>query len=572
MVQVKGSNILSPLGDSTETNYLAVKEGKTGLALYPQWGDLPFDITASLFTKDQEAAFLLEGYTRFESMMITSIRKALGTTKVDVTSSRVVLILSTTKANVACASAETSLDDMPLPSDAAQRIAEAIGIITQPLVVCNACISGLSAMIVAKRLLEQGSYDTAIVCGADEQSQFIVSGFQAFHALSPSPCRPFDIERNGLNLGEAAATLILSAEDTTEAAWHLTHAAIRNDAYHISAPSKTGEGAYKAITTVMNEADDVSLAFVNAHGTATLFNDQMESVALQRARLQDVPVNAYKGNYGHTMGAAGVMETILSMCAADEGWVLPTKGYDTLGVSGHIRVTKETERTDVPRFLKMLSGFGGCNAALLVSKESHSMSQKALPIDVQKTHEVMLTPMQVIADGNILERATDEQSFLTQLYKRFVTDYPKFYKMDQLSRLGFIASEILLQAEGETRFTPCDHRAVILFNRSSSKVTDAHYLRSIADKEAFFPSPALFVYTLPNIVTGEIAIRNHYHGETALYILPAADTPLQDEVIRATFADSVTDSMITGWINYDAPDSYEAHLYIYKKVKPSSNQ
>ena len=571
MVQVIGSNILSPLGDSTETNYLAVKEGKSGLVRYSQWCGMPFDITASLFTKDQEAAFLLDGYTRFESMAITSIRKALATTMVDVTSPRVVLLLSTTKANVACASAETTLPDMPLPSDAALRIAHAIGLTTQPLVVCNACISGLSALITAKRLLEQGSYDTAIVCGADEQSQFIVSGFQAFHALSPSPCRPFDIERNGLNLGEAAATLILSSEVTTDEAWHLTRAAVRNDAYHISAPSKTGEGAYKAIRAVMNEAEDTSLAFVNAHGTATLFNDQMESVVLQKTQLHDVPVNAYKGIYGHTMGAAGVLETILSMCAADEGLVLPTKGYDTLGVSGHIRVVKETERTDVPRFLKILSGFGGCNAALLVSKNNASTANHALPIKVQKMHEVVLTPTQVIADGNVLDKATDTQSFLTQVYKRFVTDYPKFYKMDQLSRLGFIASELLLQAEGETRFTPCDNRAVILFNRSSSKVTDAHYLHSIADKEAFFPSPALFVYTLPNIVTGEIAIRNHYHGETALYILPAADTQLQDEVVEATFADKAIDSMITGWINYDAPDLYEAHLYIYKKVKPSSN-
>ncbi len=571
MVQVIGSNILSPLGDSTEANYLAVKEGKSGLAHYPQWGGMPFDITASLFTKDQETAFCLDGYTRFESMAITSIRKALAMTKVDVTTSRVLLVLSTTKANVACATEETALADMPLPSDAAQRIANAIGVTTVPLVVCNACISGLSALIVAKRLLEQDAYDTAIVCGADEQSAFIVSGFQAFHALSPSPCRPFDIERNGLNLGEAAATLILSADDTSEKTWHLTHAAVRNDAYHISAPSKTGDGAYKAICTVMDEADDASLAFVNAHGTATLFNDQMESVALQRAELQDVPVNAYKGIYGHTMGAAGVLETILSMRAADEGVVLPTKGYDTLGVSGHIHVAKETEMTEETAFLKILSGFGGCNAALLVSKENVLSPDASSLMAMQKTHEVILTPAQVVADGNVLESATDRQSFLTQLYKRYVNDYPKFYKMDQLSRLGFIASEILLQAEGKTRFTACDNRAVILFNRSSSKVTDAHYLQSIADKAAFFPSPALFVYTLPNIVTGEIAIRNLYHGETALYILPTADTSLQNEVVKATFADKTTDSMITGWINYDAPDSYEAHLYIYNKVKPSSN-
>lgn len=568
MVQVIGSNILSPLGDTTSANYLAVKAGKSGLVCHPSWKGMPFDITASLFTSDQEAAFMLEGYSRFESMAITSIRKALAQTTIDVSSRRVVLLLSTTKADVASAADDATPEDMPLPSDAAQRIADAVGITTLPLVVCNACISGLSALITAKRLLEQGSYDTAIVCGADEQSPFVVSGFQSFHALSPSACRPFDIERNGLNLGEAAATMILSVDQPTSDAWSLTHAASRNDAYHISAPSKTGEGAYQAITATWREAGCPPLAFVNAHGTATLFNDQMESVALQRAGLQNVPVNAYKGIYGHTMGAAGVLETILSVCAAEEKIALGTKGFEQLGVSGHIHVTKEAEPTDAPRFLKILSGFGGCNAALLMSKETMPEQRQPQTMTIQMTHEVVLTPTEVTADGKVLAQATNGQSFLTHLYKEYVADYPKFYKMDQLSRLGFIASEILLQTEGERRFTACDNRAIILFNQSSSKVTDAHYLHSIADKQAFFPSPALFVYTLPNIVTGEIAIRNQYHGETAMYLLPTADSPLQDQVVKATFTDRTTNSMVTGWINYDSPDSYVAHLYIYNKVKP----
>ena len=136
--------------------------------------------------------------------------------------------------------------------------------------------------------------------------------------------------------------------------------AIRNDATHISNPAKNGEGSYLALKAVVSDGDQKSLAFINAHGTATIFNDQMESVAIERAGLMDIPVNAYKGYYGHTMGAAGVLETILSMSALD------AQGYEELGVSGHISLSASHQSTSKSAFVKMLSGFGGCNAALLL--------------------------------------------------------------------------------------------------------------------------------------------------------------------------------------------------------------
>ena len=107
---------------------------------------------------------------------------------------------------------------------------------------------------------------------------------------------------------------------------------------------------------------------------------------------------------------------------------------------------------------------------------------------------------------------------LVELYREYVKDYPKFFKMDTLSRLGFMAAELLLQAEGAERFVPREDRAVILANRSASIKNDKDYLETISEGN-YYPSPALFVYTLPNIVTGEIAIRNKYLGETAFYVL-----------------------------------------------------
>ena len=544
MVYKVADNILSPLGATTAENYQAVRAGRSALARHDQRWSLPDKVlTASLFTKEQEEQFLISGLSRFESMVVTSVREALSQTTLDVSQPNIILIISTTKGEV----------------DSAQRIARELGFTTDPIVVCNACISGLSALILASRLLEDEQYDYAVVCGADSQSRFIVSGFQSLKALSPEPCRPFDMERLGLNLGEAAATIILGKGVGD---WTLGPGAIRNDAVHISNPAKDGEGSCRALQAVVSDGDKESLAFINAHGTATFFNDQMESVAIERAGLAGIPVNAYKGCYGHTMGAAGVLETILSMAAIDDHTILATRGFEELGVSGRISVSASHQSTDKTAFVKMLSGFGGCNAALLLEKNG-SRTSGGCHSPFSSHHSVVIRPDAVEVDGRRLPIDAHGPALLTALYRQYVGDYPKYYKMDPLSRLGFVASELLLQAEeGRERFVTCDDRAVIFFNHSSSVCADRQYMETIGDPENCFPSPSVFVYTLPNIVTGEIAIRNHYHGETSFYILPRHDDSLMQQVLHASCLDPATQSILCGWLDYEDDTHFEAHLKI----------
>ena len=574
MVCKVADNILSPLGTTTAENYQAVKAGCSALVHHDQRWSLPEEaLTASLFTKEQEEHFLISGLSRFESMVVTSVREALTHTTLDVSQPNVIFILSTTKADIELLEASPDSRYMS-PADSALRIAQAVGFTTEPVVVCNACISGLSALILASRLLEEGQYDYAVVCGADSQSRFIVSGFQSLKALSPESCRPFDMERMGLNLGEAAATMIMGKGVGD---WILGPGAIRNDATHISNPAKNGEGSCLALETVVGDCDQESLAFVNAHGTATIFNDQMESVAIERAGLGDIPVNAYKGYYGHTMGAAGVLETILSMAALDDHTILGTRGFEERGVSAPIAISTSHQSTDKTAFVKMLSGFGGCNAALMLSRseECGGRSEKCLrqnywqeypPSSLHtphsSNHSVLIRPDAVEVDGHCLTVATTGKDLLTALYRQYVGDYPKYYKMDGLSRLGFIASELLLQAEGAERFMARDDRAVIFFNHTSSVCADRQYLETIADPDNCFPSPSVFVYTLPNIVTGEIAIRNHYHGETSFYILPRRDENLIQQILQASCLDPKTQSFLCGWLDYQDDGHFIADLRI----------
>ena len=144
--------------------------------------------------------------------------------------------------------------------------------------------------------------------------------------------------------------------------------------------------------------------------------------------------------------------------------------------------------------------------------------------------EIEITPTAVVLNGQPIVVETTGEKMLVELYRRFAGDYPKFFKMDTLSRLGFIAAEILLKAPITNGQKPT---AIILANRSASIKNDTDYMATISDGN-YYPSPALFVYTLPNIVTGEIAIRHHIQGETSFYIL---DKPEELEpIIRAAFS------------------------------------
>lgn len=581
MAYIIADNIISPLGETSEENYLSVKAGRSGIRAYePGTCNIPEGFNASLLFEDFETLVLKSAQKAIANALknIANELKTMGNAQLELKGKRTAFILSSTKGNIE--------ENISL-ADSAQRIASQLGIDSQPIVVCNACISGLSALILGNRLIDSGLYDAAIVCGCDTPRQFILSGFQSLKALSPEPCRPFDMERMGLNLGEAAATLILSKNPIQGNSWRMGDGFIRNDAFHISTPSKTADGLYlslqrtlesftKEISSTCKQIDmKAHLAFINAHGTATLFNDQMESVAIGRAGLSDLPANAYKSFWGHTMGAAGILETIISMKAIDDDTILGTRGFSELGVSGKMNICAENRPTDKKGFIKMLSGFGGCNATIWAAQKPERENIALSQIEQQNrefttTHTIRITPEEVILDQRKIWEGKEElgeqeglehHSLLTSLYKQMIGDYPKFYKMDGLSRLGFVASEILLNAEkGETD----KEKAIIFFNHSSSIASDRNYKESIKDKDNYFPSPSIFVYTLPNIVTGEIAIRNHFHGETSFFILPDKDKKMMEEILQASCRDVQSKSFLTGWIDYEDERHFEADLKIKK--------
>jgi len=364
-------SIVSPLGNSSAENFSALCKNFSAVKEHDDSTKSEKPFYASLFEKD---AFNETGnLTKFEQLLIRSISDAISQTTIDIKSQSVGLIISSTKGNISLIESKEftpELKERISLSSTAKKIAAHFGFISKPLVVSHACISGLVALITAKRLLQGGKFDTIVIAGADTITKFILSGFQSFQAVSDDLCKPFDANRNGINLGEAAATIILSVNDPKGETIKLAGGAVSNDANHISGPSRTGEELFQAIEAAFLESrvDKNEIDFISAHGTATMYNDDMESKAITLAGLQHVPLNSLKGFYGHTLGAAGLLEVAVSIQSLKQGKIVPTKGCDTPGTAMPVNICTKLTEKNMQAFLKTASGFGGCNAAVVVTK------------------------------------------------------------------------------------------------------------------------------------------------------------------------------------------------------------
>lgn len=170
--------------------------------------------------------------------------------------------------------------------------------------------------------------------------------------------------------------------------------------------------------------------------------------------------------------------------------------------------------------------------------------------------EIFITPNGAVLNGERLSTAN-----IAGLYREFVGDYPKFFKMDSLCKLGFIGAELLLK---DISAEEKKNAAIILFNRNGSLITDRNYQNTITD-DNYYPSPALFVYTLANIVTGEIAIRNKIYGESSFYVLNEQDVDLMNDIVNNAYLTSSHTFILTGWVDYEDEHNYEAKLKLVTK-------
>lgn len=367
-VYIHDTHIISPLGFGTRENFEAVVSGKTGIApvfmndsIGSVYAARINDEVLDRYFQSIDATF--KG-SRIEKLLIAALTPVMAKNGI---TENTVLVLSTTKGNI------KALENHDLQSafitQLAQHINNYFGFKTEPLVVSNACVSGVMALSVAKRFIETGGFSDAYVVAVDELSPFVVSGFQSFQAMSSKPCRPYDAQRSGVNLGEAAVAAYVSAENRPDGVLMAGEAHI-NDANHISGPSRTGEGLLLSIEKAFKETGITArdIDYISAHGTATLFNDEMEAVAFHRAGIQQVPVNSLKGYFGHTLGASGLLETVLAAESLKNNMLVASLGYESPGTTQPLNIIMKPEKRLLKTVLKTASGFGGSNSAMVLIK------------------------------------------------------------------------------------------------------------------------------------------------------------------------------------------------------------
>jgi 3-oxoacyl-[acyl-carrier-protein] synthase I len=376
-------NIISPLGFTSTENFGNLEKMITGVQRFEKSILSPEPVCAAVIDQSRlDTEFgklnITNSFTRLEQLLIISIKDTLEQNPaIDIKSPKTLIILSSTKGNIDLLAGENNgkFDKKRAYLwETGNAITAHFGNPNKALIVSNACISGVLAIILAKRLLEEKKYDTIIVSGADIMTRFVVSGFQSFKAVSNEVCKPYDASRDGISLGEACGTIVLSSDKSK--IQHPTSlivvkgGASSNDANHISGPSRTGEGLILAIEKTLNESKMTAseIDYISGHGTATLYNDEMESQAITATHLQDVPMNSLKSYFGHTLGAAGIIESIIGIHSMKNNTLIGTYNYKELGVTKPVNIISKTTKVQVNNCLKTAAGFGGCNAAVLFAK------------------------------------------------------------------------------------------------------------------------------------------------------------------------------------------------------------
>ncbi len=257
-----------------------------------------------------------------------------------------------------------------------KKVHDLFGLSGRASLVSSACTSSTAAIGLAVASIESGDEDAVLVVACDAVTEFVYAGFSSLMALDPEGARPFDAERQGLSVGEAAGYMLLMSDDRARREnrailGHVLGWGLSNDANHMTGPARDGDGLVRAINlaTRTAEVDPDQIGFICAHGTGTRYNDAMEMQAFKRVFSRPVPTFSIKGGIGHTMGAAGLLEAALTLRALQERIILPSSRINILDDDADGWVVTEQMKQDGPFALTTNSGFGGVNAALVISRE-----------------------------------------------------------------------------------------------------------------------------------------------------------------------------------------------------------
>ncbi len=382
---VAGCGAISATGAGVESLADALRENRSALRANAAYAGRGYQTTVAGWVPEETIAQLAArnpDYADARAFLLAdaALREAENGLPT-VAAERRALVLSTTKADILALErvfhrqpcSETAHRHV-LPRLLAYDLAEAHQVRGPVQCVSTACISGLLALQQGASLIERGEADMVLVAAVDLVSHFVLAGFTSLKSFDVEGCRPFDSRRTGLSLGEGAGAVALVRRDLLPSpAWTIAGWGSSNDANHLTGPSRDGSGLALAINRALQRAAVAAgeIDYVNAHGTGTPYNDNMESLALRTVFGQDIPpCSSNKGMFGHTLGAAGVLETIVCLLAARSGTLPGTPRLSEPDpVAPKSMLTQPQPAARLRCLLKINSGFGGANAALVLRED-----------------------------------------------------------------------------------------------------------------------------------------------------------------------------------------------------------
>lgn len=389
-IVVGGVGVVSALGWGVDANVAALREGRSGIALRPSILRTGHEIPVGEVDSTNEAMHRrlqiqpAAHLSRTALLGIAAVREAMADAKIP-HGLRVGLVSATSVGGMdltegffrtfMAAESHGRLRDVRMHDCGAstEAIARYCGIDGYRTTISTACSSAANAIMAGAKLIRHGIVDCAVAGGADALSAFTLNGFKSLMILDEAPCRPFDESRAGLNLGEGAGYVVLMREEDVAAPYcTLAGYANRNDAYHQTASSADGNGAYLAMSDALAAAgiEPSQVDYVNCHGTGTVNNDASESAALQRLFGKRIPpFSSTKGFTGHTLAAAGGIEAVYSALAVKQGWLYPNLRFRTpMAADGPLPVSAFAENRTIKCVLSNSFGFGGNCSSLVFAK------------------------------------------------------------------------------------------------------------------------------------------------------------------------------------------------------------
>ncbi len=389
-----------------------------------------------------------------------------------------------------------------------QLMADHFGIFCETTTLSTACSSAANAIMLGARLLKAGQADIVVAGGTEALSRFHLNGFNSLMILDHEQCRPFDATRAGLNLGEGAAFVVLESEETAQRRGVATHAYLTGygnacDAYHQTASSEDGEGAYLAMKEALETAhlQPTDIQYVNAHGTGTPNNDQSESVSLKRIFGEDMPlVSSTKSFTGHTTSASGSIETVICMLAMQHHFVPASLGWKNQMENG---ITPATGRSDIQLEHVMCNsfGFGGNDSALIIS--AHPTLQTA----AEEEEEEVNHAIQITTAAKVEITSVDQ-----------LADIKKYVKPLEARRMGKIMKSSLLSSMEALKQAGIETPDAIITGTTYGCLENSELLLlQIKEEGEEMLKPTYFMQSTHNTIGSNVAIKTHCHGYNVTY-------------------------------------------------------